>query len=77
MIGEYHSPFKIKNLLEEIDSIIEKNNLQFVEHNVQETIEENSISIVFNIFEGEKILIERINIVGNNVTNEEWEINFR
>ena len=71
VIGEYHSPFKIKNLLEEIDSIIEKNNLQFVEHNVQETIEENSISIVFNIFEGEKILIERINIVGNNVTNED------
>ena len=71
VIGEYHSPFKIKNLLEEVDSIIEKNNLQFVEHNVQETIEENSISIVFNIFEGEKILIERINIVGNNVTNED------
>ncbi len=71
VIGEYHSPFKIKNLLEEVDSIIEKNNLQFVEHNVQETIEENSISIVFNIFEGEKILIERINIVGNTVTNED------
>ncbi len=71
VIGEYHSPFKIKNLLEEVDSIIEKNNLQFVEHNVQETIGENSISVVFNIFEGEKILIERINIVGNNVTNED------
>ena len=39
VIGEYHSPFKIKDLLEEIDLIIEKNNLQFVEHNVQEIIE--------------------------------------
>lgn len=69
-IGDYYSPFKVKNLLEEIDEIIEKNNLQFVEHNVEETIVDDSISIKFNIFEGEKVLVERINIVGNNVTNE-------
>ena len=31
---------------------------------------DNSISIVFNIFEGEKTLVERIDIVGNNVTVE-------
>lgn len=71
VIGEYHSPFKIKNLLEEIDLIIEKNNLQFIEHNVQETIEGDSISVVFNIFEGEKVLVERIEIIGNSVTNED------
>ena len=71
VIGEYHSPFKIKDLLEEIDLIIEKNNLQFVEHNVQETIEGDSISVVFNISEGEKVLVERIEIVGNSVTNED------
>tara|TARA_Y100000768_G_scaffold388236_1_gene382941 strand:+ start:5983 stop:8220 length:2238 start_codon:yes stop_codon:yes gene_type:complete len=69
-IGEYYSPFKVKELLEEIDLIIEKNSLQFVEHNVQEEIEGESISIKFNVFEGEKILVERINIIGNNVTNE-------
>ncbi len=69
-IGEYYSPFKVKDLLEEVDEIIEKNNLQFVEHNVEETIVDDSITIKFNIFEGEKILVERINIVGNNVTNE-------
>ena len=71
VIGEYHSPFKIKNLLEEIDLIIAKNNLQFVEHNVLETIEGDSISVVFNILEGEKVLVERIEIVGNSVTNED------
>ena len=27
--------------------------------------------MVFNIFEGEKILIERINVIGNNITNED------
>ncbi len=69
-IGDYYSPFKVKKLLEEIDSLIEKNNLQFVEHNVEELIEGDSISIKFNIFEGERILVERVNILGNNVTNE-------
>ncbi len=69
-IGEYYSPFKVKDLLEQVDLIIEKNSLQFVEHNVEETIEDDSISIKFNIFEGEKILVERINIIGNNITNE-------
>ena len=69
--GDYYSPFKIKELLEEIDEIIDENNLQFVEHNVQEKVGEKSISLQFNIFEGEKILVERINVLGNNVTNEE------
>ena len=71
IVGSYYSPFKIKKLLEDIDELIENNNLQFVEHNVEEIIEENSITIKFNIFEGEKILVERINILGNNVTNED------
>ena len=69
-IGEYYSPFKVKELLDEIDILVEKNNLQFVEHNVEEIIDDESISIKFNIFEGDKILVERINITGNNVTSE-------
>ncbi len=68
--GSYYSPFYIKKLLDQIDEIIAKNSLQFVEHNVEETIENDTINIIFNIFESEKILVERINIIGNNVTNE-------
>ncbi len=70
-VGDYYSPFKIKTLLEELDELIEKNNLQFVEHNVQETIDGSSIKITFNVFEGEKILVERINVTGNSITNED------
>ena len=70
-IGNYYSPFSVKNLLEDIDILIEKNNLQFVEHSVEEIKNNNSIEIRFNIFESEKILVERINITGNNVTNED------
>ncbi len=70
IVGKYYSPFKIKLLLDYIDELIEKKNLQFVEHNVEEIIEGDSIIIKFNIYEGEKTLVERINILGNNVTNE-------
>ena len=69
-IGEFYSPFKVKKLLEKIDEIIDNNNLQFVEHNVEDTTVGDSIEIKFNIYEGEKVLVERINILGNNVTNE-------
>ena len=70
VIGEYYSPFTIKKLLERLDTLIEDNNLQFVEHNVKEKVNNNGIAIKFNIFEGDKVLVERINIIGNNVTNE-------
>ena len=69
-VGDYYSPFKIKKILDEIDLLIESNNLQFVEHEVQEIIENDEIVLSFNIREGEKVLVERINILGNNVTNE-------
>ena len=70
-VGDYYSPFKIKLILDELDQLIDQNNLQFVEHTVEEIIETETINIVFNIYEGEKDLIERINITGNTVTNED------
>jgi len=70
VIGEYYSPFKVKTLLEDIDNLIEQKNLQFVEHNVEEIAEDSSITIKFNIYEGKKVLVERINVLGNNITNE-------
>jgi outer membrane protein insertion porin family len=71
-IGEYYSPFSIKKLLEELDQIIENNNMQFIEHNVEESIDpiSNGIAVQINVFEGKKILVERINITGNSITNE-------
>ena len=69
-VGDYYSPFKVKKLLDTLDNIIEKNDIQFAEHNVEETKQGDNISIKLNIFEGEKLLVERINIIGNNVTNE-------
>ena len=70
-IGNYYSPFTIKKILDEIDEIIDENNIQFVEHNVEEVLEDNTIEIIFNIYETEKIFVNRIDILGNTVTNEE------
>ena len=70
LIGNYYSPFEIKNILEDIDEIIDKNNLQFVEHNVEEEVLEKTISIKFNIYEGKRESVERINITGNSITSE-------
>ena len=69
-IGQYYSPFTITRLLENIDELILNNNLQFVEHNVEEKLINDTIEIKFNIYESDKVLVERINISGNNVTNE-------
>ena len=70
LIGETYSPFKVKKLLDQLDEIISDNNLQFVEHNVEENVSNNNVSIKINITEGEKVLVERINVTGNSVTNE-------
>ena len=70
-IGEYYSPFSVKKLLENLDDLIDSKNLQFVEHNVEEILEQGKIHIKFNVFEGQKILVERINITGNSITNED------
>ncbi len=68
--GEYYSPFKIKDILDEVELIVEKNNLQFVEQSVSEKKDGNNINLIFNIYEGEKFIVERINILGNNITDE-------
>ena len=68
--GDYYSPFKIKKVLSKIDQIIDNNELQFVQHSVSETVSEDGIDIVFKIFEGRKVQIERVNIKGNSVTND-------
>ncbi len=68
--GKYYSPFSVKKLLDQVDLIIANNDLQFIEHSVNEIIEADGIEIKINIYEGSKVLVERINIKGNTITNE-------
>ena len=70
IIGKYYSPFTVKKLLDELDLLIAGNDLQFIEHSVSEILEGDKIEIKINVFEGQKQLVERIDIVGNSVTDE-------
>ena len=69
-IGKYYSPFRVKKLLDELDLLIASNDLQFIEHSVSEVLEGDSIEIKINIFEGKKQLVEKVNIIGNTVTED-------
>ena len=69
--GDYYSPFKIKQILEELDNLIDSNSLQFANHSVEEIIGDGKISLIFDIREGDKVLVERVNILGNSITKEE------
>ena len=70
LAGEFYSQRKLKSVLDEIDKLSEQKELQFINHNVEETLEGSGVEVKINIFEGEKVIIERINITGNSVTND-------
>ncbi len=70
LAGEYYSQKKLKRVLDQIDKLSEQKELQFINHNIEETLDDTGVEVKINIFEGEKVIIERINIVGNSVTND-------
>jgi len=70
IVGDYYSQSKLTTVLEKIDKLSEQKELQFINHGITETLEGDGIEVKVRVFEGEKFTIERINIVGNNVTND-------
>ena len=70
LVGRYYSQRKLNDVLSKIDKLSEQKELQFINHNIVETLDSGGVEVKINIFEGEKVIIERINIVGNNVTND-------
>jgi len=70
VVGDYYSQRKLTSILEKIDKLSEQKELQFVNHRAVETLDEDGVDVKIQIFEGEKFTIERINIVGNSVTND-------
>ena len=70
LVGNYYSQRKLKTILDKIDKLSELKELQFINHNVEETLEGNGVEVKINIFEGDKVIIERVNITGNSVTND-------
>ncbi len=68
--NKYYSPKKIKKILDSIDKLSTKKDLQFIKSELIETIKNDKLLVTINIFEGQKYFVERINIVGNSVTED-------
>ena len=69
--GEAYSLNAIDKILSEIDKIVLNEQFEFLKSSVSEKIQDDQISLTFNIAESEKFYVEKINIFGNNVTRED------
>jgi outer membrane protein insertion porin family len=62
---------KINKILSEIDKIAITKQYEFINASFREDIiDDNKVNIEFIINESEKLYVDRINILGNNITNE-------
>ena len=68
--NKYYSPKKIKKILDKINKLSTKKDLQFINSELIETIKNDKLLVTINIFEGQKYFVERINIIGNSVTDD-------
>ena len=69
--GEKYSLNSIDKILKEIDKIVLNEQFEFLKSSVKEVINNNFINLTFDIGESEKFYVEKINILGNNITREE------
>jgi len=69
--GENYSLNSIDKILKEIDKIVLNEQFEFLRSSVIESVEDNLINLTFDIEESEKFYVEKINILGNNITRED------
>ncbi len=68
--GKPYSINTIDEILDEIDSITALEQYKFIKAKVSENISQNLINLEFNVEEGEKFYVDKINIYGNKITAE-------
>ncbi len=62
----------VKDILDEIDKIALSKQYEFINASIEETIvSDNKIDFKFVISETKKVYVNRINIIGNDITNEQ------
>ena len=68
--NEPYSIISIENILEEIEILALEEEYESINVQVSENFDNNILNLTFNILETEKFYVERINIFGNNITQE-------
>ena len=70
--GKKYSYRKIQNILEEIDKIALSKEFEFIDANYDEKIiNKNQINLSIKLFESEKFYVEKVNLYGNYITEEQ------
>ena len=69
--GKPYSINRIEKVLKKINEISVNEQFVSTKANVEESLIDNKLDLNFVISETEKIFVEKINILGNNITNEE------
>ena len=68
--GESYSINSLNKILKQIDLIALNEQYESIKINVNENLVDNKLNLEFKIQEAEKFFVEKINIFGNNVTQE-------
>ena len=68
--GKPYSINSIDNILDLINTIVISKQFDSIQATVDESVYEDKIDMIFEVKETEKFFVERINIYGNNVTEE-------
>ena len=68
--GEKYSLNLIDKILDEIDQITTVEEYKFINATVKENVISDKVNLTFKIGESAKVYVEKINIIGNNVTQE-------
>ena len=68
--GEKYSINSVKKILDKIDAITIREEYKSLSSQVDETLDNDKINLLFIIEETEKFIVEKINIFGNNITQE-------
>ena len=69
--GKNYSLNTINRILKEIDKIVLNKEFEFLSSTIKEEFDGEMINITFNVTESEKFYVEKVNIIGNNITREE------
>ena len=67
---EPYSINSVEKIIDEIDKVAINEQYESIKAKVIENIDENKINLTFKIEETERLLVEKINIFGNNITRE-------
>ena len=70
--NEKYSYRDIEKILDKIEKIALNQNYEFIDAKVTEVINDNKIDFSFKIIDTEKLYVNKINILGNNITSEKF-----